>query len=78
MAIDANLPVMEKQKKNNFFNPLWRRVLVLVFVAGWVGYEIIVTRESLWIMLSLGMLAYGFWTFILQWPKEGEPTKPGS
>jgi hypothetical protein len=53
-----------------FFDPLWRRVVVVAVVAVWLGFEIIFTREPMWMMIAGGMLAYALWAFILNWPKK--------
>jgi hypothetical protein len=59
---------MTGHNSNAFFEPLWRRWLVVAFVALWAFYEILVTGDTLWMPISLGMLAYGYWSLIRNWP----------
>ena len=59
-----------------FFEPFWRRAAVIVVVALWFGFEVLYSRELLWMTIAGGMLAYSFWMFILKWPKE--PDEPAA
>jgi hypothetical protein len=59
-----------------FLDPLWRRIVLVVLVAGWAAYEVILAREPLWMMIAIAMLAYGCWAFILNWPKMPGPSDP--
>lgn len=52
-----------------FFEPLWRRIAVLVFVAAWLGIELIYLREPMWIVIAGAMAVYAVWVFFLKWPK---------
>jgi hypothetical protein len=52
-----------------FFDPPWRRVAVVAVVALWLGFELLYSREPLWITIAAGMLAYVIWAFLLNWPK---------
>lgn len=52
-----------------FFEPLWRRLAVVAFVAAWLGFELVYSREPMWIIVAAGMLAYAVWAFVLKWPK---------
>ena len=59
-----------------FYRPLWRRIVIVAAIAGWLAFEIFHTRDSLWITVAAAALAYGLWTFFLNWPKEpGSPEK---
>jgi len=58
-----------------FYKPLWRRLVVVAFVALWAAYEVLVSRESFWIAISLGMLAYAVWVFLIGWPKQKNTEK---
>jgi hypothetical protein len=57
------------EQNHPFFKPLWRRVAIVLAIAVWLGFEIFYTHESLWITVAAAMLAYGIWTFLLNWPK---------
>jgi hypothetical protein len=57
-------------QKHPFFQPLWRRVVIVGFVAAWLGFEVIYTKDTLWMSVATVMLVYGIWSFFLNWPKE--------
>jgi hypothetical protein len=60
-----------------FYRPLWRRIAIVAVVALWAAYEIFVARESFWIMLAVGFLAYSVWLFLITWsPGDGNPQPP--
>jgi hypothetical protein len=62
------------EQSHPFYKPLWRRVAILAAVAGWLAYEVLVTRNTLWMTLAAGMLAYAAWVFFISWPRE--PKEP--
>ncbi|MFO0994037.1 MAG: DUF3329 domain-containing protein [Hyphomicrobiales bacterium] len=57
-------------QKHPFFQPLWRRIVIVALVAGWLGFEVIYTKDSLWISVATVMLIYGIWSFFISWPKS--------
>lgn len=57
-------------QKHPFFQPLWRRIAIVALVVGWLGFEVIYTRDSLWISVATVMLIYGIWSFFISWPKS--------
>jgi hypothetical protein len=66
-----------KESEINWFRPLWRRVLVTAVCAVWLGFELIVSHEQLWMIISGAGLAYCLWNFFLKFPKDGAaPTEP--
>ena len=64
-----------KEQQHPFYKPLWRRVVIVVFIACWLGFEVYSGQDGMWVALSAGMLAYAIYIFFLTWPKEG--TKEG-
>lgn len=58
------------QNDSEFFRPLWRRVAVIVAVACWFGFEVLVSHDQLWMLLTGIALAYAVWNFIIRWPKD--------
>jgi hypothetical protein len=64
-----------KQSDTDFFRPLWRRVLVTVFVVGWFGYELLGSRDPLWIAVTGAAVAYCLWNFFIRFPQD-PPTGP--
>lgn len=66
-----------KQSEINWFRPLWRRALVTGVCAAWLGFELIVSHEQMWIFISGAGLAYCLWNFFYKFPKDvPEPTEP--
>jgi hypothetical protein len=59
-----------KENDLNWFKPLWRRVAVVVFLALWLAWEAIWTKETLWIVLVGAALAYALYNFFYAFPKE--------
>jgi hypothetical protein len=61
-----------------FYRPLWRRVLIVAVVAAWAAYEVIYAQEQLWMLLSLGFLAYSVWLFFFNYkPPPDDADRPG-
>lgn len=52
-----------------WFAPLYRRVILIVLLLGWVGWEWLVSHDQLWQFISLVMLGYGVWTFFINFDK---------
>ena len=44
-------------------DPLWRRVLLVAFCAGWSAFELM-WGNSFWATLAIAMTAYGAWQFL--------------
>jgi hypothetical protein len=61
--------VTSSDRPYQFFEPLWRRIAVLVFVAAWLAIELIYLREPMWSVIAGAMVAYAVWVFFLKWPK---------
>ena len=59
-----------KENDLNWFRPLWRRVAIVVFLAVWLAWEAIWTKETLWIVLVGAALAYSLYNFFYAFPKE--------
>jgi hypothetical protein len=66
---------VSEPRPSSFFDPPWRRVAVLVFVACWAAYEILVSKDQLWSLATIGMFAYGYWSFFVKWPKPDSGAK---
>jgi hypothetical protein len=58
------------QNDSEFFRPLWRRVAVIAVVAAWFGFEVLFSRDQLWMALTGIALVYAVWNFIIRWPKD--------
>ena len=57
-------------QKHPFFQPLWRRIVLVVVVAAWLSFEVFYTYDTLWMSVATVMLIYGVWTFFINWPKS--------
>jgi hypothetical protein len=53
-----------------WFKPLWRRVLLIAAIAFWTGFEWFYSRDEWWQWITLAALAYGVWTFIINFENE--------
>lgn len=70
------------QRDTDWFRPLWRRVAVVAFVGGWLGWEFFYTHDETWTLIVMGLLAYAVWVFFIRYkpaaPKQdGTPPDPG-
>lgn len=70
---DENKP--EEDKKPGlftmpWFKPLYRRVIVIVVIALWCGWEWLYTHDQFWGLITLAALAYGVWTFFINFENE--------
>ena len=54
----------------NFFRPMWRRVAVVVFLSLWLGYEVLISKEQMWILIVGGVLAYSVWSFFISFDRD--------
>jgi len=60
----------QSEQRHPFYRPLWRRIAIVGFVAFWLGIELLYSRDSLWVIVAGGLLAYAVWVFLINWPKE--------
>ena len=47
-----------KQNDLNWFRPLWRRVAVALFLAAWLAWELLWSKDMFWALLVGAALAY--------------------
>ena len=59
-----------KPNDANWFRPLWRRLSITVFLAIWLGWELIWTKDQFWALLVGAALAYSLYNFFYAFPKE--------
>ncbi|MBB5751400.1 DUF3329 domain-containing protein [Prosthecomicrobium pneumaticum] len=62
--------MVTRDQEHPFFRPLWRRIALVVLLAVWAAYEVLVSRETLWILITLAALGYAVWTFLITFPKQ--------
>lgn len=60
------------ERDRAFFQPVWRRVLLIAVVALWAAWEILYTKDGFWTVLALGFLAYSVWAFVITWKPAGD------
>jgi uncharacterized membrane protein len=53
-----------------FYEPLWRRILIVVFVAAWFGFEIFLDHNGMWTTIAGAMLAYCVYAFLIAYPQS--------
>ena len=52
-----------------WFKPIERRVIVIAVIVAWSAWEWFFNNEQIWQIASLAMLAYGVWTFFINYDK---------
>ena len=52
-----------------WFEPLYRRVILIAVITAWSIWEWLFNNDSFWGMMTLAMLAYGIWTFFINYDK---------
>ena len=57
-------------QKHPFFQPLWRRIVIVGLVVDGLAFTVIYTKDTLWMSVATVMLVYGIWSFFLNWPKQ--------
>lgn len=62
---------------NPFYRPLWRRIAIVVVVAGWFAFEMLVGHDPLWQVVAGGLLAYAIWFFLLRYHPPGDEPPAG-
>ncbi|WP_062014001.1 hypothetical protein [Aureimonas sp. AU4] len=57
-----------------FFRPLWRRVLLVAVCAAWALFELLVTGDRTWAIMTGIVAAYAAWTFLITYqPTPADP-----
>lgn len=64
---------MAQQNNLEWFRPLWRRVIVVGFCAAWTLFEWFYSRDQFWGFLTLAVLAYAVWTFLIDFDRRVGP-----
>ena len=52
-----------------------RRVLLLVFIAGWFTWELLYTKDQMWVLVTVLMFAYAVWYFFINFEKALKKAK---
>jgi hypothetical protein len=56
-----------------FYKPKWRRQVLVATTAAWAIFELLIAKDGFWTVIAIGVWAYSFWVFILNW-KDAPPT----
>jgi hypothetical protein len=65
-----------REQDRKFFEPLWRRIAVIVVLLAWTAWEWS-NGESLWGTLVAGVTAYFVWAYVITFPAEPAPDDGG-
>ncbi|MBO6758817.1 MAG: hypothetical protein JJ902_20980 [Roseibium sp.] len=58
-----------------FFDPLWRRVLLVAFCVFWAGVEFY-SSNALWGYVFLAIAAYAAWAYLIAYQKTDGSGNP--
>jgi len=61
-----------KDAEHVFFRPLWRRIALVVFCAGWAAFEFW-NGQAFWGTLAAGMAAYAAVVFLINYKLPADP-----
>ena len=64
--------MFKNENKHPFYKPLWRRIVIVLTIVAWLGFEIYQSNSGLWMAIAAGILAYAVYTFFIAWPKDEE------
>ena len=62
-----------QDSRNAFFQPVWRRMAIVVACAGWAMLEWI-SGQTGWATIAAAVTIYGAWSFFIAWKEP--PRKP--
>jgi len=66
---------MISDTENPFFKPLWRRLAIIAFCAGWTGFEFYHGNNS-WGWITLAITGYAIWTFLVSYKADEDTASP--
>jgi hypothetical protein len=50
-----------------FYQPLWRRLVIVGVTGGWAAFELLFGGEPLWMVLFGALFAYCAWSLLIAW-----------
>jgi hypothetical protein len=53
--------------KHPFYRPLWRRIAIVGVCAAWFLFEILVSRDALFMPITAALVAYAAWVLLVGW-----------
>jgi hypothetical protein len=66
-----------KENDISFFKPMWIRGAISVFLAIWLGWELLYTGDMFWASIVGLVLVYFVWNFFIKFPK-GDAQPPAA
>ena len=54
----------------NWFRPMWRRLGITIFLAAWLVWEAVWTKDTFWALMVGAALAYSLYNFFYAFPKD--------
>lgn len=67
---------MSSKQQHPFLDPLWRRVVIVAFCAGWSVLEWI-NQQTGWGMLTAAATVYGVWSLLLTYEAGKSKSETG-
>jgi len=64
-----------KDSEIEWFRPLWLRVLVTGLVAVWFAFEVLGSRDTLWMVITGAALAYAVWNLFIRFDARAAEVK---
>lgn len=61
-----------KDSELEWFRPLWLRILVTALVAVWFGWEVLYSKDQLWMVITGFALAYAVWNLFIRYKEPGK------
>jgi hypothetical protein len=55
-----------------FYRPLGRRIAIVAVCALWLGFEVFISKSSMWMVIAGALLIYTSWTLLIAW-KDNVP-----
>lgn len=59
-----------KDDELKWFRPLWLRALVTGLVAVWFGWELLVSKDQMWMLITGAALAYAVWNLFIKFDEK--------
>lgn len=50
-----------------FYRPLWRRIAIVAMCAGWFAFELFLSRDPLFTVLTGAVTVYSAWMLLANW-----------
>ena len=64
------MQLFKDENKHPFYKPLWRRIVIVLTIMAWLGFELYQRNSGMWMAIAAATLAYAVYTFFIAWPKD--------